>query len=161
MNPKDILELGRKVISEEIRGLERLRSSLDENFSKASLLILKCEGKVVLTGIGKSGHVARKIASTFSSTGTPSVFLHPAEALHGDLGLIEKKDVVIAISNSGESSEVLAIVPYLKLQGVPLTGITNNPESSLAKHSDIVLTLNIDKEACQLDLAPTTSSTAA
>ncbi|HIQ48280.1 MAG TPA: KpsF/GutQ family sugar-phosphate isomerase [Aquifex aeolicus] len=160
MNPKDILELGRKVISEEIRGLERLRSSLDENFSKASLLILKCEGKVVLTGIGKSGHVARKIASTFSSTGTPSVFLHPAEALHGDLGLIEKKDVVIAISNSGESSEVLAIVPYLKLQGVPLIGITNNPESSLAKHSDIVLTLNIDKEACPLDLAPTTSSTA-
>ncbi|RUM30802.1 MAG: KpsF/GutQ family sugar-phosphate isomerase [Aquifex sp.] len=160
MNPKDILELGRKVISEEIRGLERLRSSLDENFSKAVLLILKCEGKVVLTGIGKSGHVARKIASTFSSTGTPSVFLHPAEALHGDLGLIDKKDVVIAISNSGESSEVLAIVPYLKLQGVPLIGITNNPESSLAKHSDIVLTLNIDKEACPLDLAPTTSSTA-
>jgi len=160
MDPKDILELGRKIISEEIRGLERLRSSLDENFSKAILLILKCEGKVVLTGIGKSGHIARKIASTFSSTGTPSVFLHPAEALHGDLGLIDKKDVVIAISNSGESSEVLAIVPYLKLHGVPLIGITNNPESSLAKHSDIVLTLNIDKEACPLDLAPTTSSTA-
>lgn len=160
MESKKILELGKKVISEEIRGLERLLSSLDENFSKAVELILSCEGKVILTGIGKSGHIARKIASTFSSTGTPSVFLHPGEALHGDLGIVDKKDIVIAISNSGESGEVLALIPYIKLQGVPIIAITNNPRSTLAKHSEVVLNLNVEREACPLELAPTTSSTA-
>ncbi len=160
MESKKVLEIGKRIISEEIKGLEGLLSSLDENFSKAVELILSCEGKVILTGIGKSGHIARKIASTLSSTGTPSVFLHPAEALHGDLGIVDKRDILIAISNSGESGEVLALIPYIKLQGVPIIAITNNPRSTLAKHSDVVLNLNIKKEACPLELAPTTSSTA-
>ena len=160
MESKKVLEIGKRIISEEIKGLEGLLSSLDENFSKAVELILSCEGKVILTGIGKSGHIARKIASTLSSTGTPSVFLHPAEALHGDLGIVDKRDILIAISNSGESGELLALIPYIKLQGVPIIAITNNPRSTLAKHSDVVLNLNIKKEACPLELAPTTSSTA-
>ena len=160
MNSEEILEQGRKVIEEEIRGLERLKESLDENFVKAVEILLGCRGKVILTGIGKSGHVARKIASTLASTGTPAHFLHPSEALHGDLGVIDKGDVVIAISNSGESGEVLALVPYLKMLGIPLIAVTNRPDSTLAKYSDVHLFLNVEKEACPLQLAPTTSSTA-
>ncbi len=160
MSPEEILEQGRKVIEEEIRGLERLRDSLDESFVKAVEILYECEGKVILTGIGKSGHVARKIASTLASTGTPAHFLHPSEALHGDLGMIDKGDVVIAISNSGESGEVVALVPYIKMLGVPLIAITNRPGSTLAKYSDVHIFLNVEKEACPLQLAPTTSSTA-
>lgn len=160
MDEREIVAKGKKIVEEEIKGLEELKESLGESFAKAVKEILSCEGKVILTGIGKSGHIARKIASTLSSTGTPSVFLHPSEALHGDLGLIDKKDIVIAISNSGESAEVLAIIPYLKLHGIPLIAITGNPKSSLAKHSDIVLTIPVTKEAGHLGLAPTTSSTA-
>ncbi len=160
MDKEEVLKKARRVIEEEIRGLERLKDSLGEEFTRAVELILGCEGKVVLTGIGKSGHVARKIASTFASTGTPAFFLHPAEALHGDLGMVDRKDVVIAISNSGESQELLALIPYIRLHGVPLIAITNNPDSSLAKYSDVVLNLNVEKEACPLELAPTTSSTA-
>ncbi len=160
MDDREIISKGKRIVEEEIEGLKELENSLGESFAKAVREILSCEGKVILTGIGKSGHIARKIASTLSSTGTPSVFLHPSEALHGDLGLIDKKDIVIAISNSGESSEVLSIVPYVKLQGVPLIAITGNPSSSLAKHSDIVLTIPTGKEAGHLGLAPTTSSTA-
>ncbi len=161
MNSEEILKTARRVIEEELRGIERLKRSLNEDFAKAVNLILSCDGKVIVTGVGKSGHVARKIASTLASTGTPAHFLHPAEALHGDLGMIDKKDVVLAISNSGESSEVLSLVPYIKMIGVPLIAITNNPRSTLARYSDISLLLNVDREACPLDLAPTTSSTAA
>ncbi len=156
----DIVDLGREVFDKEVEGLKRLRDSLDENFEKAVKLIKECEGKVIVTGIGKSGHIGRKIASTLSSTGTPAHFLHPSEALHGDLGTISKKDIVLAISNSGESAEVIALIPYIKMLGVPLISITNNPKSTLAKHSDVHLYLNIEKEACPLELAPTTSSTA-
>ena len=156
----NLLDRAKKVIEDEIEALKKLKNSLNENFLKAVELIYGCEGKVVITGIGKSGHIGRKIASTFSSTGTPSVFLHPAEALHGDLGLIDKKDVVIAISNSGESQEVLSLIPYIKLQGVPLIAITNNPKSTLSKYADITLLLHVEKEACPLGLAPTSSSTA-
>ncbi len=156
----DIINLGREIFDKEVEGLKRLRDSLDENFEKAVKLIKECEGKVIVTGIGKSGHIGRKIASTFSSTGTPAHFLHPSEALHGDLGTISKKDIVLAISNSGESAEVIALIPYIKMLGVPLISITNNPNSTLAKHSDVHLYLNIEKEACPLELAPTTSSTA-
>ncbi len=160
MNAEEIIQKGRKIIEEEISGLKRLKNSLDESFARAIELLLGCEGKVVLTGIGKSGHIARKIASTLSSTGTPAHFLHPSEALHGDLGTIDKGDVVIAISNSGESAEVVALIPYIKMLGVPLIAITNRPDSTLAKHSNVHLSLNIDREACPLQLAPTTSSTA-
>ena len=159
MSPEEILEQGRKVIEEEIRGLERLKESLDESFVKAVEILYNCEGKVILTGIGKSGHVARKIASTLASTGTPAHYLHPSEALHGDLGMIDRGDVVIAISNSGESGEVVALIPYIKMLGVPLIAITNRPDSTLAKYSDVHLFLNVEKEACPLQLAPTTSST--
>jgi arabinose-5-phosphate isomerase len=160
MSPEEILKVAGRVIEEEIRGIERLKESLNQDFVRAVNLILSCDGKVIVTGVGKSGHIARKIASTFASTGTPAHFLHPAEALHGDLGVIDKKDVVLAISNSGESSEVLSIVPYLKMMGVPLIAITNNPKSTLAKYSDVHLVLNVEREACPMDLAPTTSSTA-
>ncbi len=157
---EEIVSLGKEIFDKEIEGIKRLRDSLNENFAKAVKLIKDCEGKVIVTGIGKSGHVARKIASTLSSTGTPAHFLHPSEALHGDLGTISKGDIVLAISNSGESAEVLSLIPYIKMLGVPLISITNKPNSTLAKHSDIHLHLNIEKEACPLELAPTTTSTA-
>ncbi|AAC07460.1 KpsF/GutQ family sugar-phosphate isomerase [Aquifex aeolicus] len=159
MEEKDLLEFAREVIREEIKGLERLLSSLDENFSKAVEILRNCEGKVILTGIGKSGHIARKISSTLSSTGTPSVFLHPAEALHGDMGLLDSKDALIAISNSGESTEVLYVLQYAKALNIPVIGITGNEKSSLAKYSDVVLKIPVDREACPFNLAPTVSST--
>ncbi len=160
MNTEDIVDRAKRVIEEEIEGIERLKDSLDENFVRAVELILNCEGKVIVTGIGKSGHVGRKIASTLASTGTPAHFLHPSEALHGDLGVIDRGDVVIAISNSGESAEVVQLLPYIKMLGNPLIAITNRRTSTLAKYSDVHLYLNVDREACPLQLAPTTSSTA-
>ena len=159
MNSKEVLSSAKRVIEEEIEGLRRLKESLDDNFVNAVKLILECEGKVIVTGIGKSGHVGRKIASTLSSTGTPAHFLHPSEALHGDLGVIDKGDVVIAISNSGESAEVVELIPYLKMLGIPLIAITNRKDSTLATYSNVHLFLNVEKEACPLRLAPTTSST--
>ncbi len=149
-----------RTIEIEAQAVERLREVIDENFVEAVRLIYECKGKVILTGIGKSGHVANKIASTLASTGTPSFYLHPAEALHGDLGMIDAKDVVIAISFSGETSEVLSLIPYIKFLGVKLIGITGNRNSTLARKSDVVLHLNIEKEACPLNLAPTSSTTA-
>lgn len=160
MKEEEILRSGKRVIEEEIEGLKRLKDSLDENFVKAVELLLSCKGKVILTGIGKSGHIARKIASTLSSTGTPAHFLHPSEALHGDLGVIDRGDVVVAISNSGESAEVVELIPYVKMLGIPLIAITNRKDSTLAKYSDVHLFLNVEREACPLRLAPTTSATA-
>mgnify|MGYP001770641493 CR=1 FL=1 len=156
----DVLEKARRVFDTEIEGLIRLRDSLDEGFLKAVDILYNCKGKVITTGIGKSGHVAQKVASTLSSTGTPALYLHPAEALHGDLGVVDKEDVLLAFSNSGESAEVLALLPYIKFLGVPLIAVTNSPNSTLAKHADVHLFLNIEREACPLRLAPTTSSTA-
>ncbi len=160
MNTEEVLLKARRVIDEEVEGLLRLRDSLDESFVRAVDLLLNCKGKVIVTGIGKSGYVARKIASTLASTGTPAHFLHPSEALHGDLGVIDRGDVVIAISNSGESSEVIQLLPYIKMLGVPLIAITNKKDSTLARYSDVHLHLNVEREACPLRLAPTTSSTA-
>lgn len=157
---EEILQKARRVFDIEIKTLERLRDSLDSEFLEAVNLILKCEGKVLTTGVGKSGHIARKVASTLSSTGTPAHFLHPAEALHGDLGVIDREDVMLAFSNSGESPEVNSLIPYIKLLGVPLIAITNNPKSTLAKHSDVHIFLSVEREACPLQLAPTSSSTA-
>ncbi len=160
MNPDEVIKRALRVIEEEIEGLRKLGESLDSEFFRAVELILSCEGKVIVTGIGKSGHIGRKIASTLASTGTPAHFVHPSEALHGDLGVIGNKDVVIAISNSGESPEVLSLLPYLRMHRTPIIAITNNKSSSLARYSDVNLYLNIDREACPLELAPTTSSTA-
>ncbi|WP_028950844.1 KpsF/GutQ family sugar-phosphate isomerase [Sulfurihydrogenibium subterraneum] len=155
-----IIDLGKQTIEEEIRALNRLEESLDENFEKAVKLILDTQGKVIITGMGKSGLIGKKIAATLSSTGTPAFFLHPAEALHGDLGMVEKKDLIIAISNSGETPELLAIIPILKRWGNKIIAITNKKDSSLTKYADVSLFLNVDKEACPLNLAPTSSSTA-
>ncbi|MCX8060906.1 MAG: SIS domain-containing protein, partial [Aquificaceae bacterium] len=133
---EEVLQKARKVFDIEIQTLQRLRDSLDENFVKAVELIRSCKGKVITTGVGKSGHIARKVASTLSSTGTPAHFLHPAEALHGDLGVIDREDVVFAFSTSGESPEVVSLLPYVKRLGVPLISATNNPNSTSAKHSE-------------------------
>lgn len=157
---EDILKKARKVFEIEIEELSRLRDSLDESFVKAVEIILACEGKIITTGVGKSGHIAQKIASTLSSTGTPAHFLHPSEALHGDLGVIDSRDTLLAISNSGESPEVVSLIPYVKLLKVPIIAITNRKDSTLAKYADVHLFLNIKKEACPLELAPTSSSTA-
>ena len=155
----DVLETARKVIETEIDQLKRLKDCLNENFVRAVEILNNCKGKVVVTGIGKSGIVGKKIAATLASTGTPAFFLHPAEALHGDLGMVSKGDVVVAISNSGRSSEVLAMLPYFKRLGLPIIAITNDENSELAKRSDVVLKLCVEKEACPLNLAPTSSTT--
>lgn len=156
---KDILQIGKKVLEEEIKALNSLKDNLDENFVEAVKLILNTKGKIVVTGIGKSGIIGKKISSTLSSTGTPSIFLHPAEAIHGDLGVIEKEDIVIAISNSGETPELVAIIPIIKRWGNKVILITNKNNSTLSKHADITLNLYVEREACPLNLAPTSSST--
>ncbi|MFZ6781116.1 KpsF/GutQ family sugar-phosphate isomerase [Undibacterium sp. Ji83W] len=138
---------------------KRLGNGDAAGFAQAVSMLLACHGRVVVSGIGKSGHIARKIASTFASTGTPSFFVHPAEAAHGDLGMVTSQDVFIAISYSGEASELMSILPIIKRLGVKLIAMTGNPESSLGKLADIHLNLHVDKEACPLNLAPTASTT--
>jgi arabinose-5-phosphate isomerase len=140
--------------------LEHLQGSLDESFSNACECLLKCNGKVVVSGMGKSGHIGKKIAATLASTGTPAFFMHPGEANHGDFGMLSKDDVLIAISNSGETSEVVGLLPAVKRLGVPIIAITNKAQSSLSLFADISLLLHVTKEACSLGLAPTTSTTA-
>jgi arabinose-5-phosphate isomerase len=155
------LELAREVLEIEAAAITGLIARLDQGFQQAVELILNCSGRVTVSGIGKSGHIARKIASTMSSTGTPAYFVHPAEASHGDLGMITRDDVFIALSNSGESAELLAIVPLIKRQGAKLIALTGKPESSLAREADVHLYAGAEKEACPLNLAPTASTTAA
>ncbi len=157
----DRLAEGRKVFDVEITALERTRDALDEAYLKILDLITDCQGKVIITGMGKPGHIAAKLAATFASLGTPAFRLHPAEAMHGDLGMISSNDVVIAISFSGESDEIVRILPNIKIIGAALVGITGNPNSTLAKSSDIVQILPKFEEACYLGLAPTSSTTAA
>lgn len=159
MNKQAILDVAKQVFIDEVDGINQVVNTLGEDFLSAINIILECTGKVVVTGMGKSGHVAHKIAATLASTGTPAFFVHPAEALHGDLGMIESHDVVIAISYSGESEELTAILPVLRRKQVPIIGITGNVTSSLAKISNCVLNVQIDKEACPLGLAPTSSTT--
>ena len=155
------LGLAREVLNIEAAAVQALSTRLDENFLHALEVILRCEGRVIVSGMGKSGHIARKIASTFSSTGTPAYFVHPGEASHGDLGMITSADVIIALSYSGESQELLTIVPAIKRQGAKLISMTGNPLSSLAKLADVHLNAAVDKEACPMGLAPTASTTAA
>ena len=155
------LELARQVLQIEADAVLALRDRLDHGFLQALQLILHCQGRIVVSGMGKSGHVARKIASTLASTGTPAFFVHPGEASHGDLGMITRNDVVIALSNSGESPELLTIVPLVKRQGGKLIAITGNIESSLAREADAHLDAYVREEACPLNLAPTASTTAA
>ncbi len=156
----DRLLEGKKVFDTEIVALEKTRDALDDTFLKILDLVVNCEGKVIITGMGKPGHIAAKLAATFSSLGTPSFRLHPAEAMHGDLGMVSSNDVVIAISFSGESDEIVKILPNIKMIGATLVGITGNPNSTLAKASDVVQVLPRFEEACYLGLAPTSSTTA-
>lgn len=159
-NKKDLINEAKKVFDIEIKALELVRDSIDENFLDILNAITNCKGKVIITGMGKPGHIGRKIAATMASLGTPSFFLHPAEALHGDLGMVEKGDIVIAISYSGESEEVTRLLSNIKTIGATLIGISGNKESTLIKYSDLVQVFTNFDEACYLNLAPTSSTTA-
>jgi arabinose-5-phosphate isomerase len=156
-----LLALARRVLTVEADAVLKISARLDGAFAQAVELILACHGRVIVSGIGKSGHIGRKIAATMASTGTPAYFVHAAEAVHGDLGMIARDDVLIALSNSGENDELLTIVPLVKRQGGKLIAITGNPESALAREADIHLDARVDEEACPLNLAPTASTTAA
>ena len=161
ITPERAIASGRRVLGIEARAVSELARRLDGNFVRAVEVVLQCKGRVVVSGIGKSGHVARKIASTLASTGTPSFFVHPAEASHGDLGMVTRDDVMIALSNSGESAELLVIVPLVKRQGARLIAMTGNAQSPLALAADVHLDAGVAEEACSLGLAPTASTTAA
>jgi arabinose-5-phosphate isomerase len=154
------IELGLAVLKTEAEAISALCARLDQSFHDACDLILECEGRIVVTGMGKSGHIGNKIAATLASTGTPSFFMHSGEASHGDLGMITDHDLVIALSNSGETSEITLLLPLLKRIGIPLIALTGNPASSLARSADIHLDVSVSKEACPLGLAPTSSTTA-
>ena len=154
------LRLARETFDIESKALLGLKARQGEGFTRAVLAVLQCTGRVVVMGMGKSGHVGRKIAATLASTGTPAMFVHPAEASHGDLGMVTPGDVVLAISNSGESDELAAILPALKRVGITLVAMTGRAGSSLANHADLVLDSGVDEEACPLNLAPTASTTA-
>lgn len=155
-----LIETGRAVVAAESRAVAVLTDRVDGSFERACRLILACRGRVVVVGIGKSGHIAGKIASTLASTGTPAFFVHPGEASHGDLGMITPVDLVVAASNSGETPEILTILPIIKRMGVKLVALCGTPGSTLARQSDVLLNVGVDKEACPLNLAPTTSTTA-
>jgi arabinose-5-phosphate isomerase len=161
LNPQQTLELARQVLNIEADAVRALAGRLDQNFYRAVQLILACQGRVVVSGMGKSGHIGHKIAATLASTGTPAFFVHPGEASHGDLGMIAHDDVVIALSNSGESAEIISILPLIKRRGAKLIGISGNSDSTLGTQSDVHLNAAVDKEACPLNLAPTASTTAA
>ncbi|MDX1705198.1 KpsF/GutQ family sugar-phosphate isomerase [Pseudidiomarina sp.] len=152
--------LGQQVIEVEAAAIIGLQRYVDEHFERACEMLLACSGRVIVIGMGKSGHIGGKIAATFASTGTPAFFVHPGEASHGDLGMITGQDVVIAISNSGETNEVLSIAPLIKRRGVALISMTGNPESTLAELSDVHVCIAVEQEACPLGLAPTSSTTA-
>ncbi|MFP5595435.1 arabinose-5-phosphate isomerase KdsD [Kluyvera sp. 142486] len=154
-------QAGREVLAIEREGLEQLDQYINQDFSEACEKIFYCTGKVVVMGMGKSGHIGRKMAATFASTGTSAFFVHPGEAAHGDLGMVTPQDVVIALSNSGESNEILALIPVLKRLRVPLICMTSKPESSMGRAADIHLCVKVPREACPLGLAPTSSTTAA
>lgn len=156
----DFINAGKTVLRIERECVEQLEQYINQDFTAACQLLLHCQGKVVVMGIGKSGHVARKIAATLASTGTPAFFVHPAEASHGDLGMISAEDVVLAISNSGESHEILALIPVIKRLHIRLICISGRPDSSMSKAADIHLCVKVPYEACPLGLAPTSSTTA-
>jgi len=161
MNKDAIISLARAVIETEAAAVSALLNRIDDSFCQACAMMLDCEGRIVVIGMGKSGHIGSKIAATMASTGTPAFFVHPAEASHGDLGMIKKSDVVLALSNSGETGEVNLILPVLKRLGAGLIAMTGKPSSTLARHADVHLDISVEQEACPLGLAPTSSTTAA
>lgn len=159
-NESSYIASAKNVIDIEARAIQALGNRLDARFEKACELLFHCEGKVVVCGMGKSGHVGNKIAATLASTGTPSFFMHPGEANHGDLGMLSKNDVLLAISNSGETGELLNLLPVVKRLNVPVIAMTNKQTSTLGQHADVVLDISVEQEACSLGLAPTSSTTA-
>lgn len=159
MNKERIIKKAKEVIELEIKGLQGLFDSINEDFLKAIELLMSCKGKIIVTGVGKSGIIAKKIASTLTSTGTPALYLHPSESLHGDIGVVDQKDIVIAISKSGRTDEIAMIISFLKRRNIPIIAITSNRDSELARESDISVIIKIEKEACPFDLAPTVSTT--
>ncbi|MBQ2611424.1 KpsF/GutQ family sugar-phosphate isomerase [bacterium] len=160
MQKNEVIELAKQVFDIEADSILKLKEKVGKDFDKAVDIILNCKGRVIVTGMGKSGHIGRKIAATLTSTGTPSYFLHPAESTHGDSGIITREDVVIAISNSGETQELLNLLPLIKRFGVKMIGMTGKMESTLATSSDVVLDISVEREACPLNKAPTASTTA-
>ncbi|SKA44808.1 arabinose-5-phosphate isomerase [Enterovibrio nigricans DSM 22720] len=160
MTEFDFRQAGISTLKTELEAIEQLEQYINDDFSEACRLILNANGKVVVMGMGKSGHIGTKIAATLASTGTPSFFVHPGEASHGDLGMIEKGDVVLAISNSGEASEIITLLPVVKRRGITLITMTSNPSSTMARLAQVNLCIKVHKEACPIDLAPTSSTTA-
>ncbi len=159
-NESPYIASAKNVIGIEARAIAALATRLDDRFVAACELLLHCTGKVVVCGMGKSGHVGNKIAATLASTGTPAFFMHPGEANHGDLGMLSKNDVLLAISNSGETYELLNLLPVVKRINVPVIAMTNKPSSTLGQHADVFLDISVEQEACSLGLAPTSSTTA-
>lgn len=161
MNSEHVKSLARAVIATELNAIEALSDRIDDGFVRACQYLLACKGRIIVTGIGKSGHVGSKIAATLASTGSPAFFIHSGEASHGDLGMVQSNDVVLAISNSGETDEIVTILPLIKRLGVPLIAITGNSESKIAQMANVHIDGGVEKEACPLNLAPTSSTTAA
>jgi arabinose-5-phosphate isomerase len=159
-SPESLIAAGRRALEIEERAIAALKPRLDASFARACDVCLNCHGRVIVTGMGKSGHIARKIAATLASTGTPSFFMHAAEASHGDIGMITRDDALLAISNSGETAEVLLLIPHVSRLGVPLIAITGNAKSNLARSATVHLDVSVAEEACPLNLAPTASTTA-
>lgn len=161
MDNESLKRMALAVLETEAQAVIALRRSIDDHFVAACQCLLACEGRTVVTGMGKSGHIARKIAATLASTGSPAFFLHPAEASHGDIGMISRRDVVMAISNSGETPEILFILPTIKRMGIPVIGLTGNASSTIARAATVHIDVGVEREACPLGLAPTASTTAA
>lgn len=157
----DFCAIGHKVLDIETKALADLHRYIDQSFSQACELMMQCQGRIVVIGMGKSGHIGNKIAATLASTGTPAFFVHPGEASHGDLGMITDKDIVLALSNSGETDEVIKLLPVLKRIGIAIIAVTGNPQSTLARLAEVHLCVKVEQEACPLGLAPTASTTAA
>jgi len=156
-----ICSIGREVVETEAKVILDLSAKIDHNFAKACQLLIQCTGRIIVMGMGKSGHIAKKIAATFASTGSPAFFIHPGEAKHGDFGMITRQDILIIISNSGETEEIISILPFIKRLNIPLIAFTGKTQSTLAKHATFNIDVTIEKEACPLGLAPTSSTTAA
>lgn len=160
IHPDQLKQLASQVLAIEAQAVEQLKNRIDDRFVHACDLMLHCQGRIVVLGMGKSGHIGGKIAATLASTGSPAFFVHPAEASHGDMGMITTQDVVVALSNSGETDEILTLMPLIKRQGVPLIALTGNPDSTLAQTADVHIDVSVAQEACPLGLAPTSSTTA-
>ncbi len=161
MEHEKIFQLARSVIEIEAQMINKLVERIDQSFAQACQYLHDCTGRIAVIGVGKSGHISKKIAATFASTGSPAFFIHPSEARHGDLGMITKSDVILALSNSGESEEILSLLPFIKRLDLPLISLTGNPQSTLAKAATVNIDVSVEKEACPLGLAPTSSTTAA